>query len=133
MKKFPGFGGLGTGRPFKPGAVSLALHGSKSNQYGRWWSLQYSRLVGAARWRSPPTPRWSGPVREPVWYADGSQWLLPTILNNAIRWLAADRIQRKTGDLIGFPAGPFIGETVPLTQTTVALPGGQADFETRSP
>ena len=42
--------------------------------------------------------------------------------NNAIRWLAADRIQRKTGEIrIGFSAGPVqIGETVPLTVTTLS-------------
>ena len=31
-EKFPGFGGLNLVNRLKPGAVSLALHGNKSNQ-----------------------------------------------------------------------------------------------------
>jgi uncharacterized membrane protein len=123
-EKFPGFGGLNLVNRLKPGAVSLALHGSKSNQYGPLvvFAVQQIGRGRTMAFTSDTTPGWGASFESRFGTPTDRNGYYRQFWNNAIRWLAADRIQRKTGEIrIGFPAGPVhIGETVPLTVTTLS-------------
>ncbi len=123
-EKFPGFGGLNLVNRLKPGAVSLALHGSKSNQYGPLvvFAVQQIGRGRTMAFTSDTTPGWGASFESRFGTPTDRNGYYRQFWNNAIRWLAADRIQRKAGEIqIGLPVGSVhLGETVPLTVTTLS-------------
>ena len=123
-EKFPGFGGLNLVNRLKPGAVSLALHDKKTNQYGPLvvFAVQQIGRGRTMAFTSDTTPGWGSSFESRFGSGTDRNGYYRQFWNNAVRWLAADRIQRKAGEIdIQTPTAPVqIGDTVLLTVTTLS-------------
>ncbi len=123
-EKFPGFGGLNLVNRLKPGAVSLALHDRKTNQYGPLvvFAVQQIGRGRTMAFTSDTTSGWGASFESRFGTTTDRIAYYRQFWNNAVRWLAADRIQRKAGEIkIHLSTGSIhVGETVPLTVTTLS-------------
>lgn len=128
-ERFPGLGGLNRANRPKPGAVSLALHGTRSNQYGKLVVFA-AQQIGRGRtmaFTSDTTDDWGRGFQRTFGRVDDPTYYYRRFWNNAIRWLAADRIQRKNSELTvhADPNHAVVGQpvTVSISLPEAALPG----------
>ena len=98
-KQFPGFKGLNIANRTKPGAITLARHETMENQYGKLvvFAVQQIGRGRTMAFTSDTTPAW-GTKFERWGKGDDESFYYRQFWNNAIRWLAADRIARKQGE-----------------------------------
>lgn len=127
-ERFPGLGGLNRANRPKPGAVSLALHATRSNQYGKLVVFA-AQQIGRGRtmaFTSDTTDDWGRGFQRRFGRDDDPTLYYRRFWNNAIRWLAADRIQRKNGELTLQAAsthavvGEIVSITMPLPEAALA-------------
>ncbi|MFN0127885.1 MAG: glutamine amidotransferase [Verrucomicrobiales bacterium] len=100
-ERFPGFSGLNSVNRAKPGARALAFNESESNNYGPLvvFAVQQIGRGRTMAFTSDTTQSWGSgfhtsfgtPADETLYYR--------RFWNQAVRWLAADRIRRKSGEL----------------------------------
>ena len=119
--EFPGFNGLNLANRAKPGALALARHETMSNKYGKMVVFAVQQ-IGRGRtmaftpdttenWGTQFESRW-GREDDPIHYYRRF-WI------NAVRWLAADRIQRKQSE---FVVRCSARTSVPGEPVTVSIP-----------
>ena len=120
-ERFPGFRGLNKANRPKPGALSLARHESMRNQYGNLVVFAVQQIGrGRTMAFTPDTTEDWGLDFEARWGRDTDRtYYYRRFWNNAIRWLAADRIQRKSKELV---VRCSAHEEVPGEPVTVAIP-----------
>jgi uncharacterized membrane protein len=125
-QRFPGFYGLNLVNRPKPGAVPLAFHDSLSNEFGPLvvFAVQQIGQGRTMAFTSDTTSGWGASFMRN--FGDGSNptryyaqfWI------NAVRWLAADRIQKKSQPFnpIQTPFDPMVGEDTLLEFQGAGLP-----------
>lgn len=123
---FPGFSGLNTVNRAKPGAKVLAFNAEVSNEYGPLvvFAVQQIGRGRTMAFTSDTTQAWGsrfstrfGTAEDPLLYYRRF-WI------QSIRWLAADRIQRKSGELKVIPDR---WELVPSEAVEIRIPFPQSD------
>ncbi|MFK7852022.1 MAG: glutamine amidotransferase [Akkermansiaceae bacterium] len=139
---FPGFYGLNTVNRPKPGAKVLAVNPKQSNQYGPLivFAVQQIGRGRTMAFTSDTTPGWGVMFESKFGTPQDRSLYYRRFWNQSIRWLAAERIRRKSGDLrldvsgnVAVP-GEFIRVRIPFPQSdpnapvtlSKALPGGEA-------
>ena len=102
LDNFPGFGGLNLANRPKPGAITLALHESMANEYGNRVIFAVQQIGrGRTMAFTPDTTEAWGTMFESRWGVDTDPILYyQRFWNNAIRWLAADRVQHKSSEFV---------------------------------
>ena len=138
---FPGFYGLNTVNRAKPGAKVLAVNPTQSNQYGPLivFAVQQIGRGRTMAFTSDTTPGWGQDFERRFGTAQDRTLYYRRFWNQSIRWLAAERIRRKSGDLrlevsadVAVP-GETIRVRIPFPQSdpnaavtlSKALPGGE--------
>lgn len=141
-ESFPGFYGLNTVNRPKPGAKVLAVNPKQSNQYGPLvvFAVQQIGRGRTMAFTSDTTQGWGLAFQKDFGTPQDHTLYYRRFWNQSIRWLAAERIRRKSGDLklevnkgVAVP-GDSIHLRIPFPQSdpnapvtlTKALPGGDA-------
>ena len=99
--RFPGFTGLNTVNRAKPGARVLAFNADQSNTYGPL-AVFAVQQIGRGRtmaFTSDTTQSWGTLFQSKFGTAEDPTLYYRRFWNQTIRWLAADRIRRKSGEL----------------------------------
>jgi uncharacterized membrane protein len=98
---FPGFGGLNVVNRAKPGARVLASNANKSNDYGPLVVFAVQQ-IGSGRtmaFTSDTTKVWGTDFQDSFGTSADRTLYYRRFWKQTVRWLAADRIRRKSGEL----------------------------------
>jgi uncharacterized membrane protein len=100
-EKFPGFSGQNTVNRAKPGARVLAFNSDDSNKYGPLvvFAVQQIGRGRTMAFTSDTTQAWGSRFHTSFGTAEDKNLYYRRFWNQAVRWLAADRIRRKGGEL----------------------------------
>ena len=100
-ERFPGFTGLNTVNRAKPGARVLASTADLSNQYGPLvvFAVQQIGRGRTMAFTSDTTQSWGSGFQDRFGTPQDPTLYYRRFWNQAVRWLAADRIRRKSGEL----------------------------------
>jgi uncharacterized membrane protein len=100
-ERFPGFTGLNTVNRAKPGARVLAFNASRSNDYGPLvvFAVQQIGRGRSMAFTSDTTQSWGSRFHTRFGSSEDPTLYYRRFWNQSIRWLAADRIRRKSGEL----------------------------------
>lgn len=100
-ESFPGFSGLNTVNRAKPGARVLAFNAGKSNNYGPLvvFAVQQIGRGRTMAFTSDTTQSWGSQFHTRFGTPADTTLYYRRFWNQAVRWLAADRIRRKSGEL----------------------------------
>jgi uncharacterized membrane protein len=100
-ERFPGFVGLNTVNRAKPGARVLAVNGDESNTYGPLvvFAVQQIGRGHTMAFTSDTTQGWGIHFQNSFGTAEDPTLYYRRFWIQTIRWLAADRIRRKSGEL----------------------------------
>ena len=100
-EKFPGFSGQNTVNRAKPGARVLAFNSDDSNRYGPLvvFAVQQIGRGRTMAFTSDTTQAWGSRFHTRFGTEDDKNLYYRRFWNQAVRWLAADRIRRKGGEL----------------------------------
>jgi uncharacterized membrane protein len=117
-EKFPGFLGLNTVNRARPGARVLAINADRSNNYGPLvvFAVQQIGRGRTMAFTSDTTQGWGIKFQDQFGTAEDPTLYYRRFWNQTIRWLAADRIRRKSGEL------------KVLLDRNVAVPGESIDI-----
>ena len=139
---FPGFGGLNTVNRAKPGARVLAFNANLTNNYGPLvvFAVQQIGRGRTMAFTSDTTQSWGSSFHTRFGTAADKTLYYRRFWNQAVRWLAADRIRRKSGELklaldrnVAVP-GQTVDVRIPFPPTypnaVVSLKVGLPDAET---
>lgn len=98
---FPGFSGLNTVNRAKPGARVLAFNANQSNNYGPLvvFAVQQIGRGRTMAFTSDTTQSWGSQFHTQFGTSADQTLYYRRFWNQAVRWLAADRIRRKSGEL----------------------------------
>ncbi|MCX6874387.1 MAG: glutamine amidotransferase [Verrucomicrobia bacterium] len=100
-ERFPGFTGLNTVNRAKPGARVLAFNADQSNDYGPLvvFAVQQIGRGRTMAFTSDTTQSWGSQFHTQFGTSADKTLYYRRFWNQAVRWLAADRIRRKSGEL----------------------------------
>ena len=100
-ERFPGFSGQNTVNRAKPGAHVLAFNADDSNKYGPLvvFAVQQIGRGRTMAFTSDTTQAWGSRFHTRFGTDQDKNLYYRRFWNQAIRWLAADRIRRKGGEL----------------------------------
>ena len=100
-ERFPGFSGLNSVNRVKPGARALAFNENESNKYGPLvvFAVQQIGRGRTMAFTSDTTQSWGSQFHTSFGTAEDRTLYYRRFWNQAVRWLAADRIRRKSGEL----------------------------------
>ena len=98
---FPGFSGQNTVNRAKPGARVLAFNADQSNDYGPLvvFAVQQIGRGRTMAFTSDTTQSWGSRFHTKFGTPEDPNLYYRRFWNQAVRWLAADRIRRKSGEL----------------------------------
>jgi uncharacterized membrane protein len=98
---FPGFSGLNTVNRAKPGARVLAFNAGQSNNYGPLvvFAVQQIGRGRTMAFTSDTTQSWGSQFHTCFGTPADKTLYYRRFWNQSVRWLAADRIRRKSGEL----------------------------------
>lgn len=98
---FPGFTGLNIVNRAKPGAQVLAYNDSRSNEYGPLvvFAVQQIGRGRTMAFTSDTTQAWGSRFHTSFGTTKDPNLYYRRFWNRTVRWLAADRIRRKSGEL----------------------------------
>ncbi len=100
-EKFPGFAGLNTVNRVKPGATALALNPNLKNSYGPLivFAVQQIGRGRTMAFTSDTTSSWGSRFQSSFGTPEDRNLYYRRFWTQTVRWLAADRIRRKSGEL----------------------------------
>ncbi|NQT39401.1 MAG: hypothetical protein HQ581_18025 [Planctomycetes bacterium] len=100
-ERFPGFSGQNKVNRAKPGARLLAFNAEKSNDYGPLvvFAVQQIGRGRTMAFTSDTTQSWGSQFHTKFGTPEDENLYYRRFWNQAVRWLAADRIRRKSGEL----------------------------------
>ena len=100
-ERFPGFSGQNQVNRAKPGARVLAFNADQSNEYGPLvvFAVQQIGRGRTMAFTSDTTQSWGSKFHTRFGTAEDKNLFYRRFWNQAVRWLAADRIRRKSGEL----------------------------------
>ena len=100
-ERFPGFSGQNTVNRAKPGARVLAFNADQSNDYGPLvvFAVQQIGRGRTMAFTSDTTQSWGSRFHREFGTPEDPNLYYRRFWNQAVRWLAADRIRRKSGEL----------------------------------
>ncbi len=100
-EKFPGFSGQNTVNRAKPGARVLAFNADDSNKYGPLvvFAVQQIGRGRTMAFTSDTTQAWGSRFHTRFGTQEDKNLYYRLFWNQAVRWLAADRIRRKGGEI----------------------------------
>jgi uncharacterized membrane protein len=100
-ERFPGFTGLNTVNRAKPGAHVLAFNADQSNAFGPLvvFAVQQIGRGRTMAFTSDTTQSWGSQFHTKFGTVEDQNLYYRRFWNQAVRWLAADRIRRKSGEL----------------------------------
>lgn len=141
-ESFPGFSGLNTVNRAKPGARVLAFNAGQSNKYGPLvvFAVQQIGRGRTMAFTSDTTQSWGSQFHTRFGTTADKTLYYRRFWNQSVRWLAADRIRRKSGELklnldrnVAVP-GESVDVRIPFPSTypnavatlKLGLPGEQA-------
>jgi uncharacterized membrane protein len=99
--EFPGFSGQNTVNRAKPGAQVLAYNDNSSNEYGPLvvFAVQQIGRGRTMAFTSDTTQSWGSRFCKDFGTPEDKTLYYRRFWNQTVRWLAADRIRRKSGEL----------------------------------
>lgn len=100
-ENFPGFSGLNTVNRAKPGARVLAFNANQSNNYGPLvvFAVQQIGRGRTMAFTSDTTQSWGSAFHTKFGTSADKTLYYRRFWNQAVRWLAAERIRRMSGEL----------------------------------
>jgi len=100
-ERFPGFSGMNAVNRAKPGARVLAFNTNKSNEYGPEviFAVQQIGRGRTMAFTSDTTQSWGSRFHTKFGTPEDPNLYYRRFWNQTVRWLAADRIRRKSGEL----------------------------------
>jgi len=100
-ERFPGFSGQNKVNRAKPGARVLAFNADQSNDYGPLvvFAVQQIGRGRTMAFTSDTTQSWGSQFHTKFGTPEDENLYYRRFWNQAVRWLAADRIRRKSGEL----------------------------------
>ena len=125
-ENFPGFYGLNTVNRAKPGAKVLAVNPTQSNQYGPLvvFAVQQIGRGRTMAFTSDTTQGWGVMFQKNFGTPQDKTLYYRRFWNQSIRWLAAERIRRKSGEL---KLQVNSGVAVPGDSIQIRIPFPQSD------
>lgn len=124
--RFPGFLGLNLVNRPKPGAAPLAWHDSLANEFGPLvvFAVQQIGQGRTMAFTSDTTSGWGSMFMRSWGDFENQTRFYTQFWINAVRWLAADRIERKSQPLnpLQVPFNPMLGDEVTLEFRAADLP-----------
>lgn len=137
-ESLPSLGGLNRTKRPKPGAIALARHSVKKNEYGNYivFAVQQIGRGRTMAFTSDTTDDWGMHFQRKFGTEEDATIYYRRFWNNAIRWLAADRIKRKNGELTvnADQSHADIGQSAKLTvRAPENVPPGNVQLRCKDP